>query len=46
MVLSKTNIVEKINQAPLEAKDTTEHLIEMMKFTLASGEDVMITNFG
>ncbi len=39
-------IVEKINQTPAEAKNSIEHLIEIMKETLASGEDVMITNFG
>lgn len=50
MALTKTTIVEKIaeknNQTPSEAKDTIENLLEIMKSTLASGEDIMITNFG
>ncbi len=50
MTCTKTTIVEriaeKINQTPSEAKDTIEHLLEIMKSTLASGEDVMISGFG
>jgi len=50
LALTKTTIVEKIaeknNQTPSEAKDTIENLLEIMKSTLASGEDIMITNFG
>jgi integration host factor subunit alpha len=39
-------ISEEINQSPSEAKDTIEILLEIMKSTLASGEDVMISGFG
>ena len=39
-------IAEKINQTPSEARDNIEELLEIIKETLASGEDVMITNFG
>ncbi len=50
MTLTKTTIIEKISekidQSPPEAKDTIETLIEIMKSTLASGEDVMISGFG
>jgi len=47
---TKTTIIEKIseknNQSPTEAKDTLETLLEIMKSTLASGEDIMISGFG
>ena len=50
MALTKTTIINKIseknNLSPSEAKDTIEHLLEIMKSTLASGEDIMITGFG
>ncbi|MDX2441806.1 MAG: integration host factor subunit alpha, partial [Desulfobacterales bacterium] len=50
MALTKQTISEKISeeidQSPSEAKDTIEHLLEIMKSTLASGEDVMISGFG
>ena len=50
MALTKTDIVEKIveknNVSTTDAKDTIENLLEIIKSTLASGEDVMITNFG
>ena len=50
MALIKQTIVEKIaeknNQSPSEAKDTLETLLEIMKSTLASGEDIMISGFG
>jgi len=39
-------ISEEINQPPYQAKDTVETLLEIMKSTLASGEDVMISDFG
>jgi len=39
-------ISEKNNQSPAEAKDTVETLLEVMKSTLASGEDIMISGFG
>ena len=50
MALTKQTIIEKIaeeiNQSPSEAKDTIEHLLEIIKETLASGEDIMISGFG
>jgi len=50
LALTKQTIIEKIseknNQSPSEAKDTIEHLLEIMKSTLASGEDIMISGFG
>ncbi len=50
MALTKQTIIEKISEeielSPSEAKDTIEHLLEIMKLTLASGEDVMISGFG
>ena len=50
MTLTKQTIINKIseknNQSPSEAKDTLETLLEIMKSTLASGEDIMISNFG
>ena len=50
MALTKQTIIEKIseknNQTPSEAKETIETLLEIMKSTLASGEDIMISGFG
>ena len=50
MALTKQTIIEKVSekiaQSPSEAKDTIETLLEIMKSTLASGEDVMISGFG
>lgn len=50
LTCTKNTIIEKIseeiNQSPPEAKDTIEHLLEIIKTTLASGEDVMISGFG
>ncbi len=50
MAITKITIIEKIsekiNLTPSQAKDTVEHLIEIMKSTLASGEDIMISGFG
>ncbi len=50
MALTKQTIIEKIseknNQAPAEAKRTIETLLEIMKSTLASGEDIMVSGFG
>ena len=47
---TKKTIIEKIstqnNQTPSQAKDTLETLLEIMKSTLASGEDIMISGFG
>jgi len=50
LTCTKNTIIEKvseeIDQLPSDAKDTVEHLLEIMKSTLASGEDVMISGFG
>ncbi len=50
MPLTKQIIIEKISenniQSPSEAKNTIETLLEIMKSTLASGEDIMISGFG
>ena len=50
MALTKQTIIEKIseknNQSPSDAKETLETLLEIMKSTLASGEDIMISGFG
>jgi integration host factor subunit alpha len=47
---TKQTIIEKIstqnNQTPSQAKDTVETLLEIMKSTMASGEDIMISGFG
>jgi len=50
LAITKTTIIEKIaekiNLQPSQAKDTIEHLLEIMKSTLTSGEDIMISGFG
>ncbi len=46
MALTKQTIIEKNNQTPSQAKDTLESLLEIMKSTLASGKDIMVTGFG
>jgi integration host factor subunit alpha len=50
LALTKATIIEKIstqnNQTPSQAKNTLETLLEIMKSTLASGEDIMISGFG
>ena len=50
MALTKTDIVELIVEkndfSPAEAKDVLEELLEIIKSTLASGEDIMISGFG
>ena len=50
MTLTKMDIVEKISEtldlSGAEAKDTVEEMLEIIKFTLASGEDLMISGFG
>jgi integration host factor subunit alpha len=50
LALTKQTIIEKISeeidQSPPEAKDTVEALLEIMKSTLASGEDIMVSGFG
>ena len=39
-------ISAKNNQTPSQAKTTVESLLEIIKSTLASGEDIMISGFG
>ena len=50
MTLNKTDIIEKISDAdilkPVQAKETVETLLEIIKSTLETGEEVMITGFG
>ncbi|MCP3943070.1 MAG: integration host factor subunit alpha [Desulfobacteraceae bacterium] len=50
MALTKQAIIEEISEknncSPSEAKDTIKHFLEIMKSTLASGEDIMISGFG
>ena len=50
MSLTKKDIIEIIAEktilSPPESKDTIEELLEIMKSTLVSGEDIMITGFG
>jgi len=50
LALTKQTIINKIseknNQTPSEAKDTIETLLEIIKSTLASGENIMISSFG
>jgi len=50
LALTKTDIVELIAEkndfSPAEAKDVLEQLIEIIKSTLTSGEDLMISGFG
>ena len=50
MALTKIEIVEEIRQKtflpPHQARNSVEALLEIMKSTLASGEDVMISGLG
>jgi integration host factor subunit alpha len=50
LALTKLTIIEKItkknNLSATEAKDTIETLLEIIKSTLASGEEIMISGFG
>lgn len=50
MALTKQSIVEsvaeKLDLAPPQAKDIIEELLEIVKSTLASEEDIMISGFG
>ncbi len=50
MTCTKTRIIEKVAEVndlkPAEAKDAVEILLEIIKQTLASGEDVMVSGFG
>lgn len=50
MSITKTTIIERIAKkselSPLKAKGAVQELLEIMKSTLASGEDLMISDFG
>lgn len=50
MTLTKNTIIESVSGQldlkPAKAKETIEHLLEIMKSTLASKEDIMISGFG
>ena len=50
MTLTKANIIEVVAEANgfsrKQASDTIETLLEIMKRTLESGEDVLISGFG
>lgn len=50
MACTKTTIIEKIsaknNLTPVEAKNAMETMLEIIKSTLESGEDIMISGFG
>ncbi len=50
MTLTKSQIVEKIrtstNSSRNKSSDTVETLLEIIKQTLASGDDVLVSGFG
>ena len=50
MTLTKSDLIEEISErldlSPPEAKELLETLLETMKSTLASGEDLMLSGFG
>ncbi len=50
MALTKNTIIESISEKldlnPTQARDTVEELLEIIKSTLVSGDDVMISGFG
>jgi integration host factor subunit alpha len=50
MAITKSNLIETISArldlSPLEAKELLENLLETIKSTLASGEDLMVSGFG
>ena len=50
MAFTKATIIKKVEDelelSPAEARDNLKTLIEIMKFTLESGEDIMISGFG
>ena len=50
MTLTKNRIIEKISEkldlTPSQSKTTMEVLLEIIKSTLADGEDIMISGFG
>jgi integration host factor subunit alpha len=50
MALTKSDLIEEIsehlNLSPAQTKSVLETLLETMKSTLASGEDVLLSGFG
>ena len=50
MTCTKSTLIEEISntfdQNPSQSKEVLETLIEIIKSTLASGEDIMISGFG
>lgn len=50
MALTKLEIIERVSEtldlSGNEAKETVEEMLEIIKSTLASGEDIMISGFG
>ena len=50
MTCTKSTLIEKISslfdQNPSQSKEVLDTLIEIMKSTLASGEDIMVSGFG
>jgi len=50
LALTKLDIIERVSEvlsfSGSEAKDTVEKMLEIIKSTLASGEDIMISGFG
>jgi len=50
LTLTKLDIIERISEefniSGPDAKDTVEELLEIIKSTLASGEDIMVSGFG
>jgi integration host factor subunit alpha len=50
LTCTKTTIIETISEendlTPAQAKETIETLLEIIKETLISGEDMMISGFG
>ncbi|WP_033396976.1 integration host factor subunit alpha [Desulfobacter curvatus] len=50
MALTKVEIIERVAEgldlSGSGAKDTVEEMLEIIKSTLASGEDIMISGFG
>ena len=50
MAFTRPNLTERLSEKtdlfPSQGKDAVEHLIEIIKSSLASGEDVMISGFG
>ena len=50
MAITKSTIIEEVSHrldlSPADAKHSIKALMEAMKSTLASGEDIMISGFG